>query len=157
QWLSWDSDRLDDILESLEGDMFAFVFEVESLEGQTFSKLDYIHEKLGELAYGVLLVEPSSEALAQAEEALSAYRLTVKSNAVHLPGWQLACQGEQFSGAPLIVFKLQNQSLADTKALLEGYCKTFSPEMPGGLLIVEDLVSAKDVQDLKLMAELLGC
>jgi len=155
QWRAWTDDQMIDVAEALDGEGFAFFFEVEHrLDHEGCQRLIQIKSILKTLAVGLLL-KGESQSL---PETLDDYHVTLFSETNFLPGWHWQFDGQICSGYPLGYLlnlpsegKLQASCL---QSLMDSLSS--SKQQKAYLFIGDDQVSIESIQNLKIISEVMG-
>lgn len=156
QWQSWDKDQMTDLAEALAGEDFEFFFELErSFDETVCVQLNGIKSTFKTMAVGILL-----EGVAQPlPDALRDYQLTLFSESDCLPGWhwqneyiQGICSGYPLGYVPHLPADGKLQS-----SCLKSFMDSLLPDQAKvNFVVADENCSVESVQNLKIIAELMG-
>jgi len=154
EWLSWSTERLQNVMESVEGD-FEFYFAVQdTLNADELELLKLVVSILGKRASGVVVWSE----VAFTDLTIQSLPVTLISSQHCLSGWKWQAEGMWMSGNPL-GFVSELSTDGKTQAALLG---TFMASLPidekqGAPFIVGGAkVDMQQVANLKIVGELLG-
>lgn len=154
QWLAWTEQQLIDFAEALEGEGFEFFFELKAtFDAQADKQLTAIKHHLQSMAVGILMIDT----LQSLPDLLNGYHVTLWSTTESLPGWRWQYNGEVCSGYPMgYVSNLPVEGKIQSSCL-----QSFMDSLPADLekahfIVGDDALTIESVQNLKIIAEVMG-
>lgn len=154
QWLTWSESEILEFAEALEGEAFEFFFELKGRFTPKVNKqLALIQSHFAVMAVGIVL-EGEAQVL---PSELNAYHLTLISEKQSLSGWHWQYNDQVCSGYPIgIVSDLPADGKAQS-ACLQSFMDSLPADFEKANFIVrDDAISIETVQNLKIIAEVMG-
>lgn len=154
QWQAWSESEVIELADALEGEAFQFFFELKDrFTPEANRQLQLIQSHFDVLAVGIVLV---GEAQVLPSE-LNDYHLSLLSDTQSLSGWRWQYGDQICSGYPIgIISQFPVDAKAQT-ACLQSFMDSLSPDFEKANFIVgDDAVSIESVQNLKIIAEVMG-
>ena len=156
QWCSWSSDEIAETVEAVEGE-FSFFFELVSIEDETtVQALEVIAKEFGELAAGIVVFGDDVE---NVSNTIANLPVTMVSSSAVLEtdlNWQWQTDNWMCSGNPCGVLKTLISDAKQQTALLKSFMQSLPDDYEGAALIVYEDVDMQQLNNLKVIGELLG-
>ena len=157
QWMSWQEEAFEEVLEAVEGD-FRFYFQLtEPLSPEKLEQLDQVQQNFDEKAAGVIYVTEQVDASVQKNKEVASMPVTLWSQTQRLPGWHWQYGDWHCSGAVCGVVGDINIEPKQQTVLLQEFMQSLPDGQEGVPLIVHsEQVDMKQLYSLKTIGEFLG-
>jgi len=156
QWRSWTEEEVEEVLDAVEGE-FSFFFEFDSTGDVSAElELEKIAVAFGERAAGVVVFADTVEGVT---ESIANMPVTLVSSSQVLEtglNWQWQTENWICSGNPCGVLKNLTSDAKQQTALLKDFMQSLPEGFEGAALIVCEDVDMQQLNNLKVIGELLG-